>query len=113
MEVKFECTKCGKCCTGPSAVGPRLSEVDFKRLLAKLGSYDMQRAVKRHGDGAPQIRMHQGRCVFLQSDNRCGVYEERPDQCRSFPFWSVLWVKPGDWKHARCEGLTVDGEKCT
>ncbi len=28
-----------------------------------------------------------GHCVMLGEDNRCSVYDIRPRQCRSFPFW--------------------------
>jgi hypothetical protein len=28
-----------------------------------------------------------GDCMFLENGNRCGVYEARPEQCRTWPFW--------------------------
>ncbi len=27
-----------------------------------------------------------GKCLFLE-DNKCGVYQGRPTQCRTWPFW--------------------------
>ncbi len=34
-------------------------------------------------------------CVFLEND-RCSIYEARPQQCRDFPFtWSVPGGCPG------------------
>lgn len=28
-----------------------------------------------------------GDCIFLEGGNRCGTYEARPEQCRTWPFW--------------------------
>lgn len=32
------------------------------------------------------LRKAEGRCVFLDRDNRCTVYPHRPRTCRTFPF---------------------------
>lgn len=34
-------------------------------------------------------------CMFLK-DKRCSVYEGRPVQCRTWPFWSEV-MKPKAW----------------
>lgn len=33
------------------------------------------------------------RCHFLK-DNMCSVHEHRPFQCRLFPFWQMMVLKP-------------------
>lgn len=45
-------------------------------------------------------------CVFLKG-KRCEVYEVRPKQCRTFPWWSENLKTPEHWKEtaARCEGI--------
>jgi Fe-S-cluster containining protein len=45
-------------------------------------------------------------CVFLK-DKRCSVYEARPVQCRTFPWWIQHLREPTDWQAAkeRCEGI--------
>jgi Fe-S-cluster containining protein len=45
-------------------------------------------------------------CIFLK-DNRCSVYEARPTQCRTFPWWSYHLNDKKDWEEAakRCEGI--------
>ena len=35
-------------------------------------------------------------CVFLK-DNKCSVYEGRPTQCRTWPFWPEV-MKPKAWR---------------
>jgi Fe-S-cluster containining protein len=45
-------------------------------------------------------------CVFWESGG-CAVYEARPLQCRSFPFWSSQLGTREDWEGcaARCPGV--------
>lgn len=31
-------------------------------------------------------RQENKRCVYLKDDNQCGIYEDRPEACRNFPF---------------------------
>jgi Fe-S-cluster containining protein len=42
-------------------------------------------------------------CVFLDSATRgCTVYDLRPRQCRTWPFWDSNLRSPDDWKRT-CE----------
>lgn len=45
-------------------------------------------------------------CIFLK-ENQCSVYEARPTQCRTFPWWIHFLETPADWEEAanRCEGV--------
>ena len=39
------------------------------------------------------------KCVFLSSDGKqCSVYESRPVQCRTFPYWPALLSKARNWE---------------
>ncbi len=55
-------------------------------------------------------------CVFL-APSGCLVYEDRPIQCRAYPFWEYLVSDPGAWEsEARyCPGIgrgeAVDAER--
>jgi Fe-S-cluster containining protein len=31
----------------------------------------------------------EGRCIFLNKQNRCDIYSIRPNICRIFPFWAI------------------------
>ena len=44
-------------------------------------------------------------CVFW--DNGCAVYQARPLQCRTFPFWDSILVSAAAWKAAaeHCPGI--------
>ncbi len=47
-------------------------------------------------------------CVFWV-DGACSVYEDRPLQCRSFPFWAPYLGSREDWDalESRCPGVNV------
>ena len=58
-------------------------------------------------DGWRQLRFAEGRCTFLSPDGRCGIYEVRPVQCRTFPFWPEF-MDGGEWTdevRELCEGI--------
>jgi Fe-S-cluster containining protein len=110
--LRFECTGCGRCCTGANGY-VWVSECDVSRLAARFGVCldDFGREyLRRIGDRYALLeRAHDGACVFLAGD-RCGVYENRPDQCRSFPFWDQNLVSATAWTRAaeECEGIRED-----
>jgi len=64
----------------------------------------------------PSLREVQGEfgldCVFLDRTTMpgkalCGVYQDRPSQCRTWPFWDGNLRSEADWKRAgrTCPGL--------
>jgi len=49
-------------------------------------------------------------CIFLKNINGvrgCAIYSVRPNQCRTWPFWSGNLTRPDDWNIAakKCPGL--------
>ena len=50
------------------------------------------------------------KCVFLDDKDQCSVYESRPLQCRTYPFWSQNLVGESEWKSEaeKCEGIHID-----
>ena len=88
--VRFACQPdCGKCCT-------RHGEYDYVYLeppdVARLALHlDMPvRAFRakwtKQDDGHTVLKMDGPACPFLDGA-RCTVYEARPRQCGTFPFW--------------------------
>jgi Fe-S-cluster containining protein len=55
-------------------------------------------------------------CIFLQTgaDGKrgCAVYPVRPNQCRTWPFWTWNLATRGDWEEAakRCPGMNQGKE---
>ncbi len=107
--LRFKCTGCGSCCTGsPGYV--YLSQQDLQTLAAHFQLTEAQFAKQytRLVDGQYALldRPGSGDCLFLK-DKKCQVYEARPVQCRTFPWWIHHLREPHDWKEAaeRCEGI--------
>ena len=88
--LRFECQRCGRCCTnrGPYAF-VFLSEADVSALADHLGlgrEVFLERHCTLHG-GRLTLRHDLPRCEFQADDGACTVYEARPQQCKSWPFW--------------------------
>ncbi len=113
--LRFKCTECGGCCTGgPGYVW--LEEEDIKALASKLKisrEAFLRRYTRQIGKRISLLEDPLNYdCVFLK-ENRCSVYDGRPTQCRTFPFWPSLLKSKRDWENARsyCEGIDhPDGE---
>lgn len=87
--LRFECQGEGKCCLTRDGYGyVYLSFSDRRRLAShlKLTTNEFTALYTRKVDGLYELRYTGKDCPFL-NDNRCGVYEARPWQCRSWPFW--------------------------
>ncbi|MEN9654066.1 MAG: hypothetical protein RL235_178 [Chlamydiota bacterium] len=107
--LRFQCTGCGGCCTGsPGYVF--LSEPDLDALTRHL-QCDRDAFIRTYARQVDtQLALIEDPvnydCVFLK-DKRCSVYEARPVQCRTFPWWIQHLREPTDWQAAkeRCEGI--------
>ncbi|MBX7067731.1 MAG: YkgJ family cysteine cluster protein [Parachlamydiales bacterium] len=107
--LRFKCTGCGKCCTGsPGYVF--LSRPDIERLAAhfSMKEEEFMRQKVRYVDEHYALldKPGSGDCIFLEN-NKCSVYEARPVQCRTFPWWIQNLRDEKDWEEAgkRCEGI--------
>lgn len=92
-EIKFECQRCGNCCTCDGYVF--LSKLDYKRLLAskKFTAEELSKKyLTKVGYRLAFIDQADGACIFWDKINKaCKIYDLRPTQCRTYPFWlSIL-----------------------
>jgi Fe-S-cluster containining protein len=45
------------------------------------------------------LKTSTSRCIFLGEDGKeCSIYEARPIQCRTYPFWPRLLENPESWE---------------
>jgi Fe-S-cluster containining protein len=110
--LRFECTRCGNCCSSAAGAGTvRVSDAEIARLAAHLELSDEAfRAIytRRLDDGATSLRERpDGDCTFFQAGVGCTVYTERPRQCRTWPFWRAVVADPERWNAASttCPGI--------
>ena len=66
--------------------------------------------VRRVGARKSLKEFPNGDCVFFDGQTRrCTVYEARPRQCRTWPFWDSNLKTPEDWKHT-CQVCPGSGQ---
>lgn len=81
---KVDCLQCANCCKNFS---PRFKTPDIKRIskLLRLRESDfIETYLKVDEDG--DYVANTAPCPFLGADNYCSIYEDRPSDCRRFPY---------------------------
>ncbi len=118
--LRFACTQCGNCCTGP----PGYVWFDDDEALAIARHLDIpvqtfRRRYARTLEGAWTLAERlspDGRgydCVFLERREDgtagCSIYPVRPTQCRTWPFWPENLASPAAWRRAarNCPGMAA------
>lgn len=110
--LKFSCKRCSTCCRYESGF-VYLSEKDIEKLLAvfKMGKNEFIDSYCRWViglDGNMILSLKEkpdNDCILW--DSSCIVYENRPLQCRTFPFWKSIISSKAAWETAAadCPGM--------
>jgi len=109
--LRFECTGCGNCCTGPPGT-VWFTPDEARDMAAALGvaaaAFHKKHAHKVDGRWSlRERRTDQGYdCVFLDRESApgralCSVYKTRPAQCRTWPFWPENLRSKQAWDSAK------------
>ena len=112
--LRFSCRPdCGKCCTRHGEYDyVYLARDDVRRLAAHfaLSPTAFRSRWTKKDDGHTVLKMDGPACPFLEG-SRCGVYEARPAQCRTFPFWPENLASAGAWEELGtfCPGVGQGG----
>ncbi|HYE03720.1 MAG TPA: YkgJ family cysteine cluster protein [Phycisphaerales bacterium] len=115
--LSFGCTLCGNCCSGPPGY-VLVSDAEARALAARLKitlADFLARYTAITPEGRSLIEKPSPRgldCVFLDraavpGKAVCGVYEDRPAQCRTWPFWPSVVRSRAAWERAgrTCPGM--------
>jgi hypothetical protein len=102
--LRFACTRCGHCCTGaPGFVWVNDDEI---RAIADLLGESVEAMTAVHTRVAHRGRSLRervnGDCVFYDKAAGCTIYEARPAQCRTWPFWESNVRTASTWQRT-CE----------
>ena len=81
---KINCLSCANCCKNYS---PRFKTPDIKRISKTLkmkesGFIDKYLKIDDEGDYVLKSKP----CPFLGENNFCSIYEDRPSDCKRFPY---------------------------
>ncbi len=87
---------------------PTEADAIAKRLGIPVEEF-IKKYTRRVGDRlslTERLRNKKYDCVFLEG-KRCSIYEDRPTQCRTYPWWSENVENPESWleEGIRCEGI--------
>jgi Fe-S-cluster containining protein len=118
----FSCKRCSSCCRLESGY-VYLSENDLSRLAnefkmeytAFITTWCRWVSFDRESERLALKEKSNFDCIFW--NQQCTVYEARPLQCRTFPFWDNVVCSPEAWERAAggCPGLNTgvrhSGEK--
>lgn len=115
--LRFSCTMCGNCCSGPEGY-VLVSDAEAAALAARLSMeievfLNTYTTMTAAGRSLTERKTEFGMdCVFLDRSKIpgravCGVYEDRPIQCRTWPFWPSVVRSRQTWERARnvCPGI--------
>ena len=114
FNYEFDSSKCdecgGKCCVGESGY-IWISEDEIRSLGEYLGyktELFKEIFLEKFGNRySIKEKLYKGglACIFFDEKNKnCSIYEYRPNQCRSFPFWEHF---KGNFKELERECIGV------
>jgi Fe-S-cluster containining protein len=112
--LHFECTQCGNCCAGPGEgyIWLTRKEIGFLAEYFKISEAEVEKKYLRLVGKRWSIRENSRTkdCLFLvpfEGARGCAIYPVRPNQCRTWPFWSSNLECPDDWNWAAdtCPGI--------
>jgi len=99
--LRFECTRCGACCSGFAGT-VRVTDEEIAVLARRLGLSEAEfRKGYTRSVGADHLSLQETEefdCVFYDRSKGCQVYEDRPKQCRTWPFWDRVVRTPATWE---------------
>jgi len=119
--LRFACTQCGNCCTGPPGY-VWFSRSEGRAMAKSVGvpvETFYERYARREGDGwslKERETEHGYDCVFLDRESFpgravCSLYDARPTQCRTWPFWPENLVSKEIWNQVKretpCPGMNT------
>ena len=98
--LRFQCTRCGNCCTGsPGFVWVNDEEI---QALAEFRGETVEEVTGLYTHQARRGRTLReklnGDCVFYTREQGCTVYDVRPRQCRTWPFWESTIASEEAWQ---------------
>ncbi len=107
-----ECAKCnGFCCRGESGYIwinfneiQRLSE-HLQLSVDEVALRYLKKVKHRYSFIEKKLGAGDYGCIFFDENlKRCGIYEVRPNQCRTFPFWEQFKNQTDEVKQ-ECPGI--------
>lgn len=102
--LRFRCTVRRLLHRRPGFVWVNKAEIETLAAALRLEIAEFERrCVRTVGVRKSLVELANGDCIFFHGESRsCGVYKERPRQCRTWPFWCLNLATPAAWERM-CE----------
>lgn len=134
QNLPFDCTGCGKCCKTKGEVYLSSSETEEAARYLDLSTGQFKQLYASHEEVIPEQKAGQGNtgwtvlkqkelnvdedgtalsggeCIFLDENNMCSIYEARPLQCSTYPFWPRIMDSQESWNN---EVVALDTNEAT
>ena len=86
------CEMCGKCCHQPF-ITVRDEEVESVAQVAGTDAVSfMFQYLTRDNEEGKWLFRHTNPCAFLDDDNRCRIWKDRPEICNEFPYMVSMFM---------------------
>jgi Fe-S-cluster containining protein len=107
-EIELDCLACGACCKDNRV---ELEDHDIARFeRSGRGELARQPYARREEDGAVVLVLRKDkRCKHLADDNKCGIYQIRPDACSLFPVGSECCLSSREEEFGIVDGAQAAG----
>ena len=105
--LSFQCTRCGNCCQGGGYVWVDETELEALAQHLQMDVIEFEaRFTRKIGRERSLREKANDNCIFYDSSKGCTVYEARPMQCRTWPFWRSNVKSHEDWEATKkhCPG---------
>ena len=109
--LRFSCKKCGNCCRISDGF-VYISNKDIAQITEALDLTENEFLDKytEKNNGFVALKSYpNGDCIFFTENIGCKVYNHRPRQCRTFPFWSNALSSQKNWEllSSYCPGINT------
>ncbi len=105
--LRFACQQCGGCCVGePGTIYVSQAEIEVISATLDLPiEVFTARYLYPFRDSFSIKEDDRGRCLFF--DDGCTIYDMRPIQCRTYPFWFSNLRSQERWRavEGQCPGI--------
>lgn len=109
--------KCqAECCSDITPIPIKIFEANKDKIVNPVVSSLEIDETDPFGDGANRVhRTLSGKCIFLNSDHTCNIYEVRPQICKAFgneshPFLTCSWQAKDGRARSRQEKRRIERE---
>lgn len=107
--VNFECQRCGNCCTCSGYVFIFQKDIDLILKKTNYTKEDLEKRFLSKMDDYLVLRdQANGACIFWDDTIKgCKIYQARPTQCRTYPFWNAVMSDEESWENNKesCPGV--------